>query len=203
MLDIGTFQRREQYHPYQQQQAYIDEFPSRPARGTPRPARPNSYSRPNSYYPDEYVNPSPGWPPSIAGRSDSQTFVDSAAASRSSVRSWKTGQQTPVDSSVSPRYGVPFHTDSGPSTPMVSNLQFSPPTGFVLLVVTFVLFTMLMKWTRRTKVTSASLDFSKRLNHLPVTRTGLIVRALISCTSEMIATSGKVGNGTCLDLFPS
>lgn len=121
MLDIGTFQRREQNHPYQQSQTYVDEFPARPARDTPTPRgnRPNSYSRPNSsLYADEFV--SPGWPPSIAGRSEAQTLVDSAAGSRASLRSWKTGHQTPVDSSISPRYGIPFHADSGPSTPMVS-----------------------------------------------------------------------------------
>ncbi|QUC17541.1 uncharacterized protein UV8b_01782 [Ustilaginoidea virens] len=121
MLDIGTFQRREQHHPYQQQQAYIEELYTTPGRGTPTPtpgaARPNSYSRPNSsLYAEEYV--SPGWPPSIVGRSESQTLVDSTAGSRASVRSWKTGQQTPVDSLASTRYGIPFHSDSGPSTPM-------------------------------------------------------------------------------------
>lgn len=202
MLEIGTFQRREQYHPYQQQQAYIDEFPARPARGTPRPARPNSYSRPNSYYPDEYVNPSPGWPPSIAGRSDSQTFVDSAAASRSSVRSWKTGQQTPVDSFNSPRYGAPFHPDSGPSTPMVSNYNLLLAQALSSSSL-FFCYPMLMKWAHRTKVTLASLDFSKQLSHPPATRTGLIARALISCTSEMTAISGRAGSGTCSDWFPS
>ncbi|KAK2592665.1 hypothetical protein QQS21_009632 [Conoideocrella luteorostrata] len=124
MLEIGTFQRRgEPNHPYQQHpQAYIEEYPARPSGSTPtpRPARPNSYSRPNSsLYAEDYV--SPGWPPSIAGRSDTHTLVDSAAASRTSVRSYKTGHQTPIDSLVSPRYGIPFHTDSGPSTPMNAN----------------------------------------------------------------------------------
>lgn len=118
MLEIGTFQRRDQYHPYEQQEPSIEEFPPRPARGTPRGPASNAYSQSNSYYPDEFASPSPGWPPSIAGRSESQTLVDSAE-SRSSVRSWRTGQQTPVDSTGAPRYSVPFHNDSGPSTPMV------------------------------------------------------------------------------------
>ncbi|KAG6291928.1 hypothetical protein E4U09_003649 [Claviceps aff. purpurea] len=133
MLEIGTFQRRgdnpnhpyqqhhdEQEYPYQPQQAYIDEFPTRPSAGTPtsRPvAQTTAYARPTSgVYGDDFA--SPGWPPSIAARSESHTLVDSAAGSRASVRSWKTGQQTPVDSSISPRYGMPLHPDSGPGTPM-------------------------------------------------------------------------------------
>ncbi|KAG5916912.1 hypothetical protein E4U42_007457 [Claviceps africana] len=134
MLEIGTFQRRdhpnnpyqqhqEQHDPgyaYQPQQAYIDEYPPGPSDGTatPRPAAQNmSYGRPNSQlYADDFA--SPGWPPSIAGRSEAHTLVDSAAGSHASVRSWKTGQQTPVDSSISPRYGMPLNPDSGPGTPM-------------------------------------------------------------------------------------
>uniref|UniRef100_A0A1Y1NFF8 Glycosyltransferase 2-like domain-containing protein n=1 Tax=Photinus pyralis TaxID=7054 RepID=A0A1Y1NFF8_PHOPY len=136
MLEIGTFQRRDQYHPYEQQEPSIEEFPPRPSRGTPRGPVSNSYSQPNSFYPDEFASPSPGWPPSIAGRSESQTLVDSAE-SRSSVRSWRTGQQTPVDSTSAPRYSVPFHNDSGPSTPMNQShisltgllKQAQPPAG--------------------------------------------------------------------------
>ncbi|KAK8929114.1 hypothetical protein H634G_03362 [Metarhizium anisopliae BRIP 53293] len=136
MLEIGTFQRRDQYHPYEQQEPSIEEFPPRPARGTPRGPASNAYSQSNSYYPDEFASPSPGWPPSIAGRSESQTLVDSAE-SRSSVRSWRTGQQTPVDSTGAPRYSVPFHNDSGPSTPMNQShisltgllKQAQPPAG--------------------------------------------------------------------------
>lgn len=152
MLEIGTFQRRgddpnhpyhqQQYqhqYPHEQQQAYIEEFPSRPSGSTPtpRPAQSSAYSRPNSsLYADDFV--SPGWPPSIAGRSESHTLVDDGAAgSRSSVRSWKTGQQTPIDSSASPRYGIPFHPDSGPGTPMNQShisltgllKQAQPPAG--------------------------------------------------------------------------
>lgn len=145
MLEIGTFQRRDHpnnpYHQhgdnpdsqyaYEPQPAYIDEYPSRPSDGTatPRPVgQSTTYGRPNSsLYADDYA--SPGWPPSIAGRSESHTLVDSAAGSRASVRSWKTGAQTPVDSSVSPRYGMPLNPDSGPGTPMVCNkCSLLPPS---------------------------------------------------------------------------
>ncbi|TWU71941.1 hypothetical protein ED733_003693 [Metarhizium rileyi] len=139
MLDIGSFHRRDQYQPYeqQQQQPHIEEFPPRSARGTPRLPGANSYSQPNSFSPDDYGSTSPGWPPSIAGRSDSHTLVNSPDESRSSVRSWQTGQQTPVDSGLIPRYGVPFHNDSGPSTPMNQShisltgllKQAQPPAG--------------------------------------------------------------------------
>jgi len=132
MLEIGTFQRRadhpnnpyhqHQDHPdyaYEPQPAYIDDFPSRPSDGTatPRPAaQTTAYGRPSSQlYADDYA--SPGWPPSIAGRSESHTLIDSTAGSRASVRSWKTGAQTPVDSSA--RYGMPLNPDSVPGTPMV------------------------------------------------------------------------------------
>ncbi|KND89235.1 Cellulose synthase catalytic subunit [UDP-forming] [Tolypocladium ophioglossoides CBS 100239] len=99
MLEIGTFQRRNQPSPDNLQPSYT------------RPARPNArHPRPTS---DDFV--SPGWPPSIAGRSDSQTLVD-GHESRASLRSWQTGQQTPVDRSASPRH-TPF-VDSDPSTPM-------------------------------------------------------------------------------------
>ncbi|KAG6038736.1 hypothetical protein E4U41_003787 [Claviceps citrina] len=130
MLEIGTFERRdhpnnpyqqptEQEYAYQPQQAYIEEFPPRVSRSTPTPraGQSSTYVRPeSSLYAEEYA--SPGWPPSIAGRSESHTLVESAAGSRASVRSWKTGAQTPVDSSSSARYGLPMHPDSGPATPM-------------------------------------------------------------------------------------
>ncbi|PHH84631.1 hypothetical protein CDD83_1638 [Cordyceps sp. RAO-2017] len=52
----------------------------------------------------------------MAARSDAQTLVDSPNASRASLRSFQTGQQTPADSSASTKFS-PF-ADSGPSTPM-------------------------------------------------------------------------------------
>ena len=106
MLEIGTFQRRNQPSPPED---YHSQFT--------RPVRPNArYPRPSSFnqLPEDTVSPS--WPPSNAGRSDSQTLVD-GHESRASLRSWRTGNQTPVDSSASPRY-LPF-ADSGPTTPMV------------------------------------------------------------------------------------
>ncbi|KJZ71228.1 hypothetical protein HIM_09371 [Hirsutella minnesotensis 3608] len=98
-LEIGTLQRRNQ--------------PS-PALGYPQDRRsPNM--RPDSFHAyDEHM--SPEWPPSVTGRSDAPTLVDSPHESRASFRSWRTEQQTPVDFSHSAKF-LPF-ADSGPATPM-------------------------------------------------------------------------------------
>ena len=101
-------------------QPYVEEFPSRPARSNQRASRPMPPSRPTSSYREEYGS-SPGWPASIAGRSDMGTLVDSAAGSRTSFRSYKTGRMTPENYPYpSPRYPASSFVDSGPSTPVVS-----------------------------------------------------------------------------------
>ncbi|PNY23765.1 Cellulose synthase catalytic subunit [UDP-forming], partial [Tolypocladium capitatum] len=86
MLEIGTSERRNQPSP--------DGLHAPPVRLNGRSPRPTSFQPP-----DDHV--SSGWPTSIAGRSDSQTLVD-GQESRASLRSWQTGQQTPVDLSASP-----------------------------------------------------------------------------------------------------
>ncbi|KHN99841.1 Glycosyl transferase, family 2 [Metarhizium album ARSEF 1941] len=135
--EIGTSHHHDRTCPHEQQQASMEDFHPPVAKGAPRVPGANSFAQPNSFYPAGYRSPSPGWPPSIAGRSESFTLVDSAAGSRSSVRSWQTERQTPVDSTLSTRHGVSFPTDSGPSTPMNQShisltgllKQAQPPAG--------------------------------------------------------------------------
>ncbi|KAF4510975.1 hypothetical protein G6O67_002818 [Ophiocordyceps sinensis] len=101
MLEIGNFQRRNQPSPFQEHQHF-----SRPTAASPRPVS----------YPASDDNSSPDWPPSVTPKSDSQTLVDSSQESRDSLRSWKSGQHTPVDMTGSTRF-LPF-PELGPSTPM-------------------------------------------------------------------------------------
>ncbi|PHH67501.1 hypothetical protein CDD82_1418 [Ophiocordyceps australis] len=110
-LDPAAYQGRNQPSPEQQFSGL-----SRPARANVRYPPANSpYSSPYSHN-DGF---SPEWPPSVAGRSDSQTLYESNPYdSRSSLRSWRTDQHTPVDMGASPRF-MPSFADSSPSmTPM-------------------------------------------------------------------------------------
>ncbi|KAK2596111.1 hypothetical protein QQS21_006458 [Conoideocrella luteorostrata] len=138
LLEVDCFQRQGANHRYQQLDSPVEEFSNRFARASLTPSserRSSNHPRDRSFFTEHFEAPSR--PPSTTSRCNAHLLSDDSAGSCSSLRSCNSGNQAPVNSSVTTLYDTSTQTDYSASSPMIQsqvsliNLlkQAQPPAG--------------------------------------------------------------------------